>query len=1017
MDFVFGILGRTAMRLHGHVDVKWSSPRVQQVLAALLVSANHRVSVDDLVAWVWAEHEQPPRHALTTIHQYVTRLRQVFESHQVPARVEAGKRGCLLEVARESIDYVGFARTIAQARRFRDAGQGQQAHAQALDAVGLWRDTPLADLQTEPAEQWRTRWLRSEWIPANAFLVTEQLAAGQAAAAVGRLGELERAHPMQLSLTKLMIRALAAAERPSEATDYFLATHRRYREAGELRAADDLLAVHDEVIIHGEGVFPRSPVPVPRAAAEDLPVVRHLAPDLEEVDGRDELLAELDAFTTDSAGRPRRGVVVVTGGPGVGKTTFAVRWAHRAAGRYRNNVVLLDMRGDSQARRAEAGEVVDTLLSLLDYPVDQVVSPVARAAKLTRLLERRPMLIVLDNVRSTSQVDPLIGVLASCTVVVVSRWQLKSLSAKLTPPVVTVLPLDPRHAGGLLVRRIGQRARRDRDGVAALAGMCQGNPLALTLVADRAAARTGTRLATLANSLQDAEMLLDLGDEGDLPARSLRSAFTVSYRALPPAEQRVFAVLGLHPGAEVSTEALAAADGRTVAAVRRSLDVLVAAHLIEYPADLDRYRVHDLLHVFAASLAGRLSDVDFARQRMLEFYLQAAFEAHQVLYPHKERPPLPQLLAPMEKPLFGSAVSARQWLLRERTNLTSAVRVAAGHGRHDIAWMIPSVTGDVLDRHGFYDDIIVGLTVAADSAAAAGDVPAQASSLNDLGHVLLLVGNDNEAERFLQRALELVDAHGIVIGRISVLLNLARGRLHADRAEEATAMYEEALELARGLGEPERWAAAAHRLADALLEQKGREQDALRLYQEGLGRRVGMDDVAGQIQSHIALGELYVRLGRFADAEQQCRCASDLVNEGQHLPAAMKLNTVLARLRHAQGDDRMALRHAGRAVQLADRSRHATGQARAFAVLAEILHAHGNREDARSLWERAAELYRGRERVTKAQQIEALLVAPAAGGPLIPAAREGERDTVAMPPPRLRLGRDLGDAGSQARGV
>ena len=131
-------------------------------------------------------------------------------------------------------------------------------------------------------------------------------------------------------------------------------------------------------------------------------------------------------------------MVVVTGGPGVGKSTAVVRWAHRVRRRFRSGVVLLDLRGDSQATSADSAEVVDTLLSLLDFPVDQVVNPVARAAKLSALLQRRPLLVVLDNVGSREQVAPLLSVLAACAVLVVSRWRLPSLAATVSPPVVTV---------------------------------------------------------------------------------------------------------------------------------------------------------------------------------------------------------------------------------------------------------------------------------------------------------------------------------------------------------------------------------------------------------------------------------------------------------------------------------------------------------------------------------------------------------------------------------------------------
>ncbi|WP_063624630.1 AfsR/SARP family transcriptional regulator [Amycolatopsis orientalis] len=999
MEIAFGILGQTAMLMHGNVDVNWAGPRPRQVLTALLTAPNRRMPLDVVVDWVWEEHENPPLNAHSTLHQYAARLRQAFHEKSVPAQVSVGKAGCLLEIDPALIDHFGFRTTMDKAVRFRQAGEHDRALIEALAAVRLWRDDALSDLRTERAEGWRTSWIRGEWIPANAFVVTEQLAIGQAEAAVRRLAELEQAHPMELSFAKLKIRALAEADQPAEAADFFRAAYARYREAGETRAAEQLRAVNEEVLIRPDRTIPRRKQPTPDSGEH---VIRHLPPDIDDVAGRTDLLAMLDACTTDTAGAPRRAVVVVNGGPGVGKTTLVAKWAHRAERRYRHGAVMLDLRGDSQAARADAGEIIDTLLSLLDFPVDQVVNPIARAAKLSALLARRSMLVILDNVRSTDQVAPLLGVLSSCTVLIVSRWRLKSLSAKLTPPVIEVGPLEDRYSSSLLTRRIGPRARDEAEGVEELVRLCRGNPLALTLVAERASSRAGTRIGTLAHQLRTADMLLDLGDEGDWPGTSLRSAFTLSYQVLRPAERRVFALLGLHPCTEMTGDAIAAADGRPVGEVRRSLDILVAAHLVEHPADLDRYRIHDLLHLFSASLAQRLSDVEQCRRRMFEFYLRTAFDAYRLQYPHKRLPDLPSMVLPSTEPVLRTAAEARQWVIRENKSLTAIAAAAEYFQMYAIAYTTPALTAEFFLMQGNFPDAVEGLHIAVRAAKAQGAIAPWASCLNDLAVVHMLAGDDGEAEQCLLRAMELVDAHGIAIGRITVMMNLARVHFHAGRAAEAAEMYREALPLARESGDPNLCASAEHRLADALVGMGGHEQEALDLYREALRRRGETGDATVRIRTHVALSQLLVQLGRLTEAAKECAAASTLIDESQDLPVVMKLNTVLAQLKHAQGDDGAALRHAHRAVALADRSRNATGQARALAVLAQIVCDHGNPDDARKLWREAAELYRGRARSAKAAAIETVLAELDAAGPLVPAAREDVGDTVAMPSPHLR---------------
>lgn len=1010
MELVFGILGQTALLLHGKVDVKWAQPRSRQVLAALLTRPNHRFSVDDVVEWVWADDESVPRGALATLHQNAAHLRHALQAKGIDARVGVGKTGCVVEIDPGLVDHVAFGRLLAPARQLRDQGDHHRAHVEAQAAMRLWRDEPLSDLRTRRAADWRAQWLRSQWLPANALLVAELLAVGQADVALGRLMELEQAHPLELSLAKLRIRALAAAERPGEVTEFYLTMRRQYLEAGELRAADELRAVHEEVLAGG-GAFPRQVVKIPAAAEPEGSPVWHVPPDCDELEGRDGLLAELDAFTSDSSGAPRPGVVVVTGGPGVGKSTAVVRWAHRARRRFRHGVVLLDLRGDSQATAADGGEVVDTLLSLLDFPVDQVVNPVARAAKLEALLRRRPLAVVLDNVRSREQVAPLLGVLAACTVLVVSRWRLPSLAATVSPPVVTVLPLAVADATSMLERRIGRRARDDRRGVAELVRLCRGNPLALTLVADRALARTGMVLPTLARLLRDADLLLDLGHEGDWPQRSLRAAFTVSYQALAPDERRALAVVGLHPGAEVTAEAIAAAYGRPLPAVRRSLDVLVAAHLLEHPGDLDRYRVHDLLHAYAASVAVQLDDVDAVRRRLFEFYLLMARDAHRLVFPHKPPPPLPATTLAWAGAGFAGAAAARQWVIREKSLLAEVVTGAAAVGLHEIAYHLPALFAELFVAKGYFADAISCLTTAVSSVEAAlaeagGDQARLrqllGSHLNDLGVVLMHRGEEEQAEQHLRRALELAEADGFPLGRIASTLNLARWHLRSGRAAEAAVLGRLALEVAYELGEPSLCAVAAHRLANALVAAGGFEPEAAQLYAEALADLRDTDDVTTRLEIHTAWASLLTDQGRLTEADDQCRRASELTSASLSLPSVMKLNTVLARLRHEQGNARAALWYAYRAVELADRTGHATGQARALSALAAILRERENRADARALWLQAAELYRGRERGMRVAELGELIAELDAEEPAIPVARDGERDTVAMLPPPLQ---------------
>jgi hypothetical protein len=109
------------------------------------------------------------------------------------------------------------------------------------------------------------------------------------------------------------------------------------------------------------------------------------------------------------------------------------------------------------------------------------------------------------------------------------------------------VPLDPltlTEACDMLVRRLGpSRVMAEPDAVNTILARCAGLPVALALVAARAATNPHLSLADLA----DNDARLDVLSDPD-PAADLRAVFTWSYATITPAAQRRFRLFGLHPG-------------------------------------------------------------------------------------------------------------------------------------------------------------------------------------------------------------------------------------------------------------------------------------------------------------------------------------------------------------------------------------------------------------------------------------------------------------------------------------
>src|SRR5262249_56377913 len=106
-------------------------------------------------------------------------------------------------------------------------------------------------------------------------------------------------------------------------------------------------------------------------------------------------------------------------------------------------------------------------------------------------------------------------------------------------------------------------------------GCCARLPLALTIAAARAE-QSGFPLATLAAELTGAGQRLDALDAGDAVSQ-VRAVFSWSYAALSPAAARLFRLLGLHPGPDISAAAAASLAALLPTQTRQLLTELTRA--------------------------------------------------------------------------------------------------------------------------------------------------------------------------------------------------------------------------------------------------------------------------------------------------------------------------------------------------------------------------------------------------------------------------------------------------------
>jgi tetratricopeptide (TPR) repeat protein/transcriptional regulator with XRE-family HTH domain len=594
--------------------------------------------------------------------------------------------------------------------------------------------------------------------------------------------------------------------------------------------------------------------------------------------GRDYEISQLDAML--AAGAPGGMLIaMIEGLGGIGKTTLALHWAHALRSRFPDGALFADLRGyHPTGVPATPSDLLGGFLRALGVAQDAIPpDDASRSALFRSVMDGKRMLLMLDDASDTQQVEPLLPGAAGCLVVVTSRVRLSGLVVRHGARRLCLGGLPAREALALLGGIVGeQRVAAEPAAASELVTRCANLPLALRIVADRAASRPGRPLADLVTGLRSERDRLDaLSVAGDANT-AVASVFSWSYRALPPAVATAFRLLSLYPGLEPSVPAVAAMLDTGVETARRLLDGLAAVHLIE-ESGRDGYRLHELVRLYAAE---RMRDEDSSNatdavlSRLVTWYLHTADAADRVLLPQRHRQPLAP--APSLSPLeFTDHTSAMSWCESERPTIVLLVHQAAGRGMHDLAWRLPTALWGFLSLRNHWTDLIETHEVALASARAAADRLGQAIALNNLGIAKVNVGRPDHAHTLLCQALVLRKEIDDVWGQAAVSNNL--GSLHRGRGEynTAAAHHDRAIMLFRQVGDQCGEGQAMNNLGSAYLAM-GRLDDAIGYYRQALSVLFGVGDLLGQAQTLDSLGSAYQVLADF-DAAVDCHLRSVLM--------------------------------------------------------------------------------------------------------------------------------------------
>lgn len=614
-------------------------------------------------------------------------------------------------------------------------------------------------------------------------------------------------------------------------------------------------------------------------------VPMQLPADLADFTGRQTELAKADA---------RGPVTVVSGPPGIGKTVFAVRLAHRSRSRYPDGQLFADLRGH-QPRYTEPGDVQGRFLRALGLPANHVPSdPDERSALYRSLTAEQRLLVVLDNARDEAQVRALVPSGPSCEVLITSRALLPGVEGA-TRIRLGVLPADD--AIGFLASIVGtDRVDLERAAALRLAELCGKLPLAVRVAGARLAIRPDWRIADVIAMLADEHARLDELIAGDL---EVRAAFDVSYEMLDDLTRRVYRLIGAMPTSSFTAGSVAAMTDLDPAQCARIIESLVDLSLVE-PMTPGRYRLHDLLRLYAAGRANAEDDLtarDAAVDRLLGWYLAAADTADRLIVPGRRRLSGPR--SPRPAPGFSDREQALGWCDDERAELAALTRTAAETGRHALAWQLPDALWGYFTLRRNWPDWIEMLTTGLESARTAADWPGQASMLATLGLVYLDLHRGEDATRHLRPFLAIATAAGDTWAQAMALIGLGLASRDLNQVDQAIDYLDKAAECGE-LSDP--WSAGLARLGLGLAYRDLRRPDeSLTHLQSALAHFRTARDRPGEVWVIQNLALTCQDLNRLDECESYLRQALLIRKELRDVKGEREIWLSLAALYHRLG--------------------------------------------------------------------------------------------------------------------
>jgi DNA-binding SARP family transcriptional activator/tetratricopeptide (TPR) repeat protein len=851
----------------GDVELPLGPPRQRALLQLLLVAGGAPVSLSEILTTLWLD--EPAASATNQVHRHVGELRRRFEPEL--GRREVGRwllptsSGYRIAVDATNLDLLRFRELL---RRSEDlaATAAESATALVARALEMARAAPGDDsLRGLP----RFVAVEDERVRAATGAARIALSAGLPGEVLPWLWEIAGAHPFHEPLQARLMDCLTRSGRSAEALALFERIRTRLRDELGIDPGAALTEAQARAL-----AGPAATV-APVGSRATTPPAQLPAP-LPGFAGRHRLLATL---------RDEPRTLLITGMAGVGKTTFALRYAAELAHRYPDGQLYVNLRGfDATAASTDPLDALGDMLEGLGVPWQgQPESVDGRSGLLRSILSQQQVLVVLDNAHDYRQVEPLLPGAGASRAIVTSRNMLPGLVAFNHARLIQLEPFDDDEVVEFFSHRLAtETAGDDHDAMIRLGRVCAGLPLALAIVAARAAANPGFPLDLLVREFTLERTPLERLNAGSADL-DLGTVFSWSRRGLSEDAARTFALLSVHPGPEMSTAAAVSMSGL---GPRRARDVLTELTLASVLREIrpGRFVFHDLVREYALSLLG--DDALEVSARLVNHYVRSTGKAIRAF----GQPPVAavdETMPGIVAETFAASRAATHWYTEERHVLHQVCRLAVSLGDYRSALMLMLDWRPMSQAVDARHDMLPFAELAIKAAEHVDEPALRAECYRDVASNFARTGQSERARTYFDLAATTFEQAGDHVGQANVYRSMAvtMAMDPGDRVE----LLRESVAIARRLDDQPILATSLHSLGLGLL-WAGRFHDALTAFVE-CGAIIATVPGLSYLEPHVLSGRsrALAGAGRLTESADEAARALELLRREDESLSELRL--------------------------------------------------------------------------------------------------------------------------------